>query len=85
VNQVRGCRVPGVYPTWANRVFLAFFPFNIISNLRTFNIAFSSIPTAPTNIFSTGLLPVSLDERIDFVDDPVIFEKNGKECPYHPK
>jgi hypothetical protein len=41
-------RVPGVYLSWANRVFLAFFPFNGINNLRVFNVAFSSIPTAPT-------------------------------------
>jgi hypothetical protein len=39
-----------VYLTWANSVFLAFFPFNRINNLRIFNIAFSSIPTAPTNL-----------------------------------
>jgi hypothetical protein len=41
-------RVPGVYLTWANPLFLAFFAFNGISNLRDFNVAFSSIPTAPT-------------------------------------
>jgi hypothetical protein len=29
-------------------VFLSFFSFNKISNLRAFNIVFSSIPTAPT-------------------------------------
>ncbi len=34
---------------------------------------------------ATELLPVSADKRIDFVDDPVIFEKNGKERSYHPK
>jgi len=44
-------RVPGVYLTWANSVFLAFFAFNGINNLRIFNVAFSSIPTAPTNNF----------------------------------
>ena len=49
-------RVPAVYLTWANSLFLAFFAFNGISNLRAFNVAFSSIPTAPiptapTNIF----------------------------------
>jgi len=43
-------RVPGVYLTWVNSVFLSFFSFNGINNLRVFNIAFSSIPTAPTNI-----------------------------------
>jgi hypothetical protein len=41
-------RVPRLYLTWANQVFLAFFAFNGINNLRAFNIAFSSIPTAPT-------------------------------------
>ncbi len=41
-------RVPAVYLTWANPVFLAFFAFNRINNLRIFNAAFSSIPTAPT-------------------------------------
>jgi len=29
-------------------MFLAFFAFNGINNLRAFNLAFSSIPTAPT-------------------------------------
>jgi hypothetical protein len=50
-------RVPGVYLTWANPVFLAFFSFNRISNLRVFSVAFSSIPTAPTSFLfdSTGL------------------------------
>ena len=43
-------RVPGVYLTWAYSVFLSFFAFNKISNLRGFSVAFSSIPTAPTNI-----------------------------------
>jgi hypothetical protein len=43
-------RVPGVYLTWANMMFLAFFAFNRINNLRVFNVAFSSIPTAPTKI-----------------------------------
>ena len=43
-------RVPAVYLTWANPVFLAFFAFNGINNLRAFNVAFSSIPTAPTRI-----------------------------------
>jgi hypothetical protein len=37
-----------MYLSWANRMFLAFFPFNGISNLRAFNVAFSSIPTAST-------------------------------------
>jgi hypothetical protein len=44
-------RVPGVYLTWANPVFLAFFSFNRINNLRVFSVAFSSIPTAPTKSF----------------------------------
>jgi len=39
-----------VYLTWVNPVFLAFFAFNGTSNLRAFNVAFSSIPTAPPNI-----------------------------------
>jgi hypothetical protein len=41
-------RVPGVYLGWANPVFLAFFAFNRINNLRIFSVAFSPIPTAPT-------------------------------------
>jgi hypothetical protein len=41
-------RVPGVYLGWANSMFLPFFAFNEINNLRAFNVAFSSIPTAPT-------------------------------------
>jgi hypothetical protein len=44
--------VPPVYLTSANPVFLAFFSFNRISNLRVFNVAFSSIPTAPANQLS---------------------------------
>ena len=40
-------RVPGVYLTWAYPVFLSFFSFNRISNLRAFNSAFSSIPHRP--------------------------------------
>jgi hypothetical protein len=35
-----------VYLTWANPVFLAFFSFNGINNLRIFSVAFGSIPTA---------------------------------------
>jgi hypothetical protein len=38
-----------VYLGWANRVFVPFFPFSRINNLRIFNVAFSWIPTAPTN------------------------------------
>jgi hypothetical protein len=49
-------RVPGVYLTWANPVFLAFFSFNRISNLRVFSVAFSSIPTAPTNLLHSQRL-----------------------------
>ncbi len=41
-------RVPGVYLSWASLMFLAFFAFNGINNLRVFNVAFSSIPTVPT-------------------------------------
>ena len=49
-------RVPGVYLTWANSLFLAYFAFNGINNLRAFNVAFSPIPTAPTNLtHSTAL------------------------------
>jgi hypothetical protein len=40
-------RVPSVYLSWADEVFLAFFSFNRINNLRAFNVAFSPIPTAP--------------------------------------
>lgn len=39
-------RVPGVYLGWANPMFLAFFSFRAISNLRNFNVAFNSTPTA---------------------------------------
>ena len=46
------CCVRGVYLTWATSVFLAFFTFNGISNLRAFNVAFSPIPTAPQVPFS---------------------------------
>lgn len=42
-------RVPRVYLAWANPVFLPFFPFNRISNLRVFSVAFSSTPTPGTN------------------------------------
>jgi hypothetical protein len=50
-------RVPAVYLTWADSLFLPFFALNRINNLRVFSVAFSSIPTAPTNllIHSTGL------------------------------
>src|SRR5579872_3816667 len=41
-------RVPAVYLGWANSVFLAFFAFNRINNLRISSVAFSPIPTAPT-------------------------------------
>jgi len=41
--------VPGVYLSWAIPVYLAFFAFTRINNLRTVNTAFGSIPTAPTN------------------------------------
>jgi hypothetical protein len=44
-------RVPAVYLTSAYSLFLAFFTFNRINNLRVFNVAFSSIPTAPTNSY----------------------------------
>ncbi len=49
-------RVPGVYLTWANPVFLAFFSFNRINNLRVFSVAFSSIPTAPTTFCQINTL-----------------------------
>jgi hypothetical protein len=49
-------RVPAVYLTSAYSLFLAFFTFNRINNLRAFNVAFSSIPTAPTKT-SLILLP----------------------------
>lgn len=38
-------RVPAVYLSWATKLFLAFFSFNRIKNLRVFNVAFSSIST----------------------------------------
>ena len=31
------------------------------------------------------MAPVSADEWIDLVGDPIIFEKNGKERSYHPE
>jgi hypothetical protein len=48
LRSLRSFRVPAMYFTWVNSVFLSFFSFNGISNLRVFNVAFSSIPTAPT-------------------------------------
>jgi hypothetical protein len=50
-----GVRVPGVYLGWANLMFLAFFPFNEVNNLRAFNVALSSIPTALTESKRTML------------------------------
>jgi len=50
-----GVRVPRVYLSWANPVFLAFFSFNRINNLRVFSVAFSPIPTAPTKSYRVGL------------------------------
>lgn len=44
-----------MYLAWANPGFLAFFAFNRINNLRIFSVAFSPIPTAPTNISSVNL------------------------------
>jgi hypothetical protein len=44
-------RVPGVYLAWAHQPFFTFFAVNRINKLRDFSVAFSSIPTAPTNIF----------------------------------
>jgi hypothetical protein len=43
-------RVPGVYLSWANEAFLAFFSFNRINNLRAFNVAFSPILHFPSNL-----------------------------------
>jgi hypothetical protein len=40
-------RVPAVYPTWADSVFLSFSPFNGINNLRVFRVVFRSIPLPP--------------------------------------
>jgi hypothetical protein len=54
-------RVPAVYLTWANSLFLAFFAFNGISNLRAFNVAFSSIPTAPTKSWT---MPLFVPQRV---------------------
>jgi hypothetical protein len=50
-----GLRVPRVYLDWANPAFLSFVPFNRINNLRVFTVGFSSIPTAPTNLFCSRL------------------------------
>jgi hypothetical protein len=44
--------------SWANRLFLAFFAFNEINNLHTVNVAFSSIPTAPTKFFLISSSPL---------------------------
>jgi len=49
VGQASPRRVPAVYLGWVNMGFLAFLAFNRINNLRIFSVAFSSIPTAPTN------------------------------------
>jgi hypothetical protein len=38
--------------SWANSSFLSFSAFNRIGNLRAFNVAFSSIPTAPSSFHS---------------------------------
>jgi len=40
-------RVPAVYLGWANPMFLAFFAYIRINNLRIFSVVFCSIPTAP--------------------------------------
>ncbi len=50
-------RVPAVYLTWVNPVFLAFFAFNGTSNLRAFNALSSSIPT-PLSKVLLSLLPL---------------------------
>jgi hypothetical protein len=42
-----------VYLTWVNLVFLPFFSFNEINNLRAFTVAFSSIPTISANRVSS--------------------------------
>jgi hypothetical protein len=47
-------RVPAAYVSSAHMMFLAFFAFNGINNLRAFNIAFGSTPTAPTIHISDG-------------------------------
>jgi hypothetical protein len=44
-------RVPAVYLASANAQGFAVLPVRRINNIRAFNIAFSSIPTAPTNNF----------------------------------
>src|SRR6266849_2067421 len=61
---LRWFRVPAVYLTWANPVFLAFFSFNRINNLRVFSIAFSSIPTGST----TG----NVGQGSGFVEDALV-------------
>jgi hypothetical protein len=48
---LRHPRVPGVYLSWAIPVYLAFFAFRRINNLRPVSTAFSSISTAPTRTF----------------------------------
>jgi hypothetical protein len=53
---------------------LSFFTFNEINNLSAFNVAFSSIPTAPTNHLHDGWT-LSKNTRgqkgADWADDPV--------------
>ena len=68
-------RVPRVYLGWANPVFLAFFAFNRINNLRIFSVALSSIPTAPTNHLPDGwiLSKFSRGQKgADKANDPVL-------------
>ena len=64
-DSLRSLRVPGVYLTWANSVLLPFFAFNGINNLRIFNVAFSSIPTAPTSFLFhfTGLAETARHQK----------------------
>jgi hypothetical protein len=60
-------RVPRVYLNWANPVFLPFFPFNRVNNLRVFNVAFSSIPTAPTKYLQIAGFFIPLVPKMRFV------------------
>ena len=72
-------RVPVVYPSWANWVFLAFFAFNGINNLRASNVAFSSIPTAAhPDGFRVGedehlIRPITITEQT---------ENSGRDNPF---
>jgi hypothetical protein len=53
-------RVPGVYLSWANPVFLAFFSFNGINNLRVFSVAASKDGTVTALLEAGKFRPDSI-------------------------